>query len=189
MRTTPTAILVAILASPAPSAAQTPAAATVKQAGYARVALAHALASHPEIRKAVAAKNAEGESKPAIERKDREWNASPGLRRALTTGPCADRLREMTRDDALVVEAILMDEHGANVCLSRETSDYWQGDEAKWQKTFVEAHDPFVDEPAFDASTATYAVQLSVPVVEGSRRIGALTLTLRVRKDAVAPAR
>jgi hypothetical protein len=189
MRTTPTAILVAILASLVPAAAQTPAAATVKQAGYARVALAHAIASLAEVRQAVAAKNAERESQQAIERKDREWTASPGLRRALTTGPCADRLREMTRDDALVVEAILMDERGANVCLSRETSDYWQGDEPKWRKTCVEGHDPFVDEPAFDASTATYAVQISVPVVEGSRRIGALTLTLKVRKDAVAPGR
>ena len=78
-----------------------------------------------------------------------------------------------------------MDERGASVCLSRETSDYWQGDEAKWRKTFVEGRDPFVDEPALDASSATYAVQLSVPVTEGTRRIGAVTLTLKVRKDAV----
>jgi hypothetical protein len=88
-----------------------------------------------------------------------------------------------------VVEVILMDERGANVCLTRETSDYWQGDEAKWEKTFVEGQDPFLDEPAFDSSSATYAVQLSVPVAQGARRIGALTLSLKVRGDAVAPGR
>jgi hypothetical protein len=157
----------------------------VKQVAYARVALAHAIASDAVVRQAVAAKNAAGESPRAIEQKDREWSASPALRKALVTGACAERLRELTRADPLVVEVILMDERGANVCLSRETTDYWQGDEAKWRKTFVEGHDPFVDEPALDASSATYAVQLSVPVAEGSRRMGALTLTLKVSRDAI----
>ena len=46
-----------------------------------------------------------------------------------------------------------------------------------------------MDEPAFDASSATYAIQLSVPVLDGARRIGALTLTLKVRKDAAAAGR
>lgn len=110
--------------------------APVKQVAYARVALAHTIASHLEIRRAVAAKNAEGESMAAIERRDREWSSTPALRSRFTTGPCADRLRAMTRDDPLVVEVILMDERGANVCLSRETSDYWQGDEPRWQRTF-----------------------------------------------------
>ena len=189
MRIVYAAVLTAILASPALSPAQAPTPAAVKQVAHARVTLAHAIASHPEIRKAVAAKNAQDESQQAIERKDREWSASAGLRKAFTGSPCAERLREMTRADSLVVEAILTDEHGANVCLSRETTDYWQGDEAKWQKTFVEGHDPFVDEPAYDASSATYAIQLSVPVAEGARRIGALTLTLKVRKDVADPGR
>ena len=189
MRITRTAVLAMLLADPASSFAQAPAAAAVKQVAYARVALAHAVASDPEIWKAVDAKNAEGESQQAIERKDREWSASPGLRKALTGSPCAERLRAMTGTDSMVVEVILMDGHGANVCLSRETSDYWQGDEPKWQRTFLEGRDPFVDDPSLDASSATYAVQLSVPVMEGARRIGALTLTLKVRKDAVDPGR
>jgi hypothetical protein len=189
MRIIRTAVLATLLAGPASSFAQTPAAAAVKQVAYARVALAHAVASDPEIRKAVAAKNAEGESQPAIERKDREWNASPGLRKALTGSPCAERLRAMTAIDPVVVEVILMDEHGANVCLSRETSDYWQGDEPKWRRTFLEGRDPFVDDPALDASSGSYAVQLSVPVTEGARRIGVLALTLKVLKDGVGPGR
>jgi hypothetical protein len=163
--------------------------ALVKQVAYARVDLAHAIASQPEIRKAVATKNGEGESMATIERRDHEWSSTPALRSRFTMGPCADRLRAMTRDDSLVVEVILMDERGANVCVSRETTDYWQGDEAKWKKTFVEGQDPFVDEPALDESSGAYAVQLSVPVTEGARRIGALTLTLKVRKDTLAPGR
>jgi len=183
------AVVLVVLWIAASAHGQGAAMGAVKQAAYARVALARAIASDPGVRKAVADKNREGESAAAIERRDREWGSQPALRSRFTTGPCADRLRAMTGDDPLVVEVILTDQHGANVCLSRETSDYWQGDEDKWTRTFVDGQDPFVDEPAFDASSATYAVQLSVPVAEGSRRIGALTLTLKVRKDAVAPRR
>jgi hypothetical protein len=166
-------------------------AASVKQMAHARVRLAEQLAGDPEIRKAVVAKNAEGESQQTIAARDREWtqNLAAPRRKALTASRCAARLRELIAADPLVVEAILMDERGANVCVSRETSDYWQGDEDKWQKPFLEGRAAFVDEPALDASSATYAVQLSVPVSEGGRRIGALTLTLKVRKDATAPGR
>lgn len=179
-------LAVPLLAAAVPLLAQ--GAAAVKQMAHARLKLAEQVAADPEIRKAVAAKNAQGESQSTIEARDREWTAghAAALRKALTTSPCAARLRELAARDPLVVEAIVMDEHGANACLSRETSDYYQGDEDKWQKTFVEGKAAFVDEPAFDQSSATYAVQLSVPVAEGGKRIGALTLTLKVRKDAVA---
>jgi hypothetical protein len=166
-------------------------AASVKQMAHARVRLAEQVAADPELRKAVAAKNAEGESQQTIEVRDREWIQNPAAprRKALSGGRCAVRLREQIAIDPLVVEAILMDAHGANVCVSRETSDYWQGDEDKWKKPFLEGRAAFVDEPTFDASSTTYAVQLSVPVSDAGKRIGALTLTLKVRKDVTAPAR
>ncbi len=45
-----------------------------------------------------------------------------------------------------------------------------------------------MEEPAFDASTGKYAIQLSVPVAEGAKRIGAVTLTLKLnRQEAAAP--
>ena len=76
-----------------------------------------------------------------------------------------------------------MDAQGALVCATVETSDYWQGDEPKWQR--VQAKSPgFVDEPALDPSTGVYAVQLSVPVKDREAKVGALTLTLRLPKPA-----
>jgi len=169
---------------PPPLHAQTTAA--VKQMAHARVKLGEQMAADPQLRKAVADKNAEQETEAARQARDRDWtqNKASALRKALSTSPCAQRLRELIVPDPLVVEAILMDAHGANVCVSRETSDYWQGDEDKWRKPFVEGRAAFVDEPAFDQSSATYAVQLSVPVSESARPIGALTLTLKVRKEA-----
>ena len=179
------------LAALAPATLRAQAKVAVKQMALARVKLAEQVAADPELHKAVLAKNAEGESRQTIEVRDREWIRNPNapLRKALTGSPCAARLREKIAADPLVVEAILMDAQGANVCVSRETSDYWQGDEDKWQKPFVEGRAAFVDEPAFDASTATYAVQLSVPVLDGTKRVGALTLTLKIKKDATAPAK
>jgi hypothetical protein len=94
----------------------------------------------------------------------------------------------MVKDDPLVVEAFVMNDRGTLVCSMGETSDYWQGDEAKWQRTFVDGKDAFVEEPAFDASTGKYAIQLSVPVAEGAKRVGAVTLTLKLnRQEAAVP--
>ena len=188
MRAAATLVALAVLAPPTLHAE---AATAIKQMALARVKLAEQIAADGAIRKALAAKNATAESQQTVEARDREWSSNPAspLRKALTSNPCAVRLRELIASDALVVEAILMDERGANVCVSRETSDYWQGDEDKWKKPFLEGRAAFVDEPAFDASSATYAVQLSVLLSEGTRRIGALTLTLKIRKDAVAAGR
>lgn len=175
----------------APAALVAQGAAAVKQTAFARVTLAKQIAADATIRRAVAAKNAERESRQTIEARDLEWTANPAspMRKAHAGSDCARRLRELIAKDALVVEAILMDERGANVCVSRETSDYFQGDEDKWKKPFVEGRPAFVDEPAFDQSSGTYAVQLSVPVAEGGKRVGALCLTLKVKKDAVGAAR
>jgi hypothetical protein len=154
----------------------------VRQIAQARVPKARAIAADAELLQAVLAKNAQRETAEQIQVRDRQWISNPAdpLRRALTESPCAQRLRELVKDDPLVAEVILMDEHGANVCVSKVTSDYWQGDEAKWEKTFREGLDPFVDAPAFDASSGVFAVQLSVPVWKEGKRIGALTLTLKV---------
>jgi hypothetical protein len=180
------ALVIGLLAAPA-ARAQT--SSYVRETALARVARARAIAADPQLVKAVLAKNATHESMDDIHRKDKEWTDNPQyvLRKTLSTNACAQRLRDLTQDDRVIVEVILMDAQGANVCVSRETSDYWQGDEAKFQKTFGADKETFVDEPALDASTAAYAIQLSVIVNDGKAKIGALTLTLKVRKEDAGP--
>jgi hypothetical protein len=165
-----------------------PRSAQVKQAAYARVPKAHAIARDAQLVAFVTAKNARQESREEIRRKDAEWIAQPDhpLRRSLTQDECASRLRALTAADPVIVEALLMDGKGALVCATAAPSDYWQGDEPKWQRTFVEGRDPFVDELALDASTDEYAVQLSVPLLRDASRVGALTLTLRVPREFAA---
>lgn len=158
---------------------------SVHDAALARLPLARAIAADTEVLKALRAKNASGETLAMIQARDRSWatNAQRALRQQLVDGPCAERLRALAQPDPSVVEVILMDARGANVCLSRETSDYWQGDEAKFQRTFGVGNDVFVDEPALDASTGTYAVQLSLLIRVQGEKLGALTLSLKVRKQ------
>jgi hypothetical protein len=172
--------------------AEPTAAGRVKETAYARVARAQAIARDPVIHAAVVASNAVAETPDQIRRRDAVWIANPRdpLRQAIVKAPCSDKVRELVKEDALIVEAFVMNDRGTLVCSVSETSDYWQGDERKWQQTFVEGKDAFVEEPAFDVSTGKYGIQLSVPVTDGAKRIGAVTLTLKLnRQEAAAPKR
>ena len=175
------ALALAVLAAPPPTAGSR----LVKETAYARVALAQSLTRDPAVKDAVTAKNASGETLDEIQRKDTYWITHPRdpLRQAIVQAPCSKKLKDLVKGDAVIVEAFAMDKQGALVCSINETSDYWQGDEAKWQRTYQEGKDPFVDEPAFDASSGTYAIQVSVPMFgTPGQRIGALTLTLKLRR-------
>jgi hypothetical protein len=183
----PVIVLVAVAGQGDPTTA-----ARVKETAYARVAMAQTIARDAAIHAAVAASNAVAEPIEQIRRRDAYWTANPRdpLRQTIVQAPCSGKVREMVKDDGLVVEAFVMNDRGTLVCSVAETSDYWQGDEAKWQRTFVDGKDAFVEEPAFDASSGKYAIQVSVPIAEGGKRIGAVTLTLKLnRLDAAAPKR
>jgi sensor histidine kinase regulating citrate/malate metabolism len=74
-----------------------------------------------------------------------------------------------------------MDNQGANVCMTNRTSDYWQGDEAKWQKSFEGGKGAiFIDERKYDSSAKAVIVQISVPVMDGDKAIGAITVGIKV---------
>lgn len=79
--------------------------------------------------------------------------------------------------DGLYSEIFVMDNKGLNVGQSAKTSDYWQGDEPKFQETFGKAvDDVHVGEVEFDESTQTYQTQLSVRITDGGTPIGAVTI-------------
>lgn len=83
----------------------------------------------------------------------------------------------------LVTEVFVMDNKGLNVAVSDVTSDYMQGDEAKWQKTYPQgAGQIFVDEVEFDDSSDTFQVQMSATVVDpaSGQAIGAVTFGINV---------
>ena len=67
---------------------------------------------------------------------------------------------------------------------SAATSDYWQGDEAKWQQTYAAEDGALhISEVEFDDSTGFYQTQASMPIVDPAtgEKIGAITFGINVQ--------
>ncbi len=79
--------------------------------------------------------------------------------------------------EGLYGEVFVMDSHGLNVGQSAKTSDYWQGDEAKFTESYGKGLGGIhVGEVEFDESSQTYLVQMSFTISEGEQPIGAITI-------------
>lgn len=79
----------------------------------------------------------------------------------------------------LYTEIFVMDKFGLNVGQSSVTSDYWQGDEGKFQKTYDVGPDAvFIDEAEFHDETKTWRTQVNLTVVDPATKesIGAVTI-------------
>lgn len=120
---------------------------------------------------------------------DTKWRAEVGTATTPTiepvmSSPLADMLRGF-RDESegLFTEIFVMDQVGLNVAASDVTSDFWQGDEAKWQETYVVGADAVhISDVEFDESTQTYQSQVSVSIVDPATNqpIGAATFGVNV---------
>ncbi|MEM7043959.1 MAG: hypothetical protein AAF543_14205 [Pseudomonadota bacterium] len=85
----------------------------------------------------------------------------------------------------LITEVFVMDNRGLNVAASDATSDYMQGDEAKWKNTYARgAGQVFVDEVEFDDSSDTFQSQVSATIVDpaSGKAIGAVTFGINVEE-------
>ena len=146
-----------------------------------------AYGTDPVIVAAVRAQNAEGKSLDEIKQMDQKWIDTPGIAdymEALMTSACGKRLRDIQNSAEYFAEIFVMDNQGANVAMTDKTSDYWQGDEAKFKKSFAGGQGAvFVDEVEFDESAQAYLVQVSVPVMDDGKAIGAITFGIDV--DAI----
>ena len=133
---------------------------------------------------AVKAQNGKGMTLDDIQSMDAKWRDTPGVAdfmKPLMASECGKHLVQIMDDNPAIVEIFVMDNQGANVCMTNKTSDYWQGDEDKFQKSFAGgAGAVFVDEVEFDDSAQAYLVQVSVPVKDGDTVIGAMTLGVDV---------
>jgi hypothetical protein len=135
---------------------------------------------------AVKSENAKGKTLDQIKAMDEKWKATPGIvdyMQALMSSDCGQYLRKILNSQPYYAEIFVMDNQGANVAMTDKTSDYWQGDEAKFKKSFNNGMGAlFVDEVEFDDSTQAYLCQVSVPVKDGDKVIGAITIGVDVEK-------
>ena len=145
-----------------------------------------AYGSDPIIVAAVKAENDKGKTLDQIKAQDAKWQASAGIAdymKAIMESDCGKYLRKIQESAPYYSEIFATDNQGANVAMTDKTSDYWQGDEAKFTKSFAGgAGAVFVDEVKFDDSSQAYLVQVSVPVKDGGTAIGTITFGINVDK-------
>ncbi len=135
----------------------------------------------PVIIDAIIAQNEQtsGLSEGDIKALDDKWRAGDTeLIEKTLSNPASEYLQGIVANsEGLYSELFIMDAKGLNVSQSAKTSDYWQGDEAKWQKTYLVGPNAIdIGEVEFDESSQTYQIQLSIPVVKDGTVIGAATI-------------
>lgn len=160
-------------------------AGTVQKLLADEAARLQAWGSDPAIVAAVKAQNAKRVTLAQVKSLDEQWAAGKAetLVKQVTTGTCADHLRKLVAGNAGYGETFLMDDQGALVCATAKTTDYWQGDEAKWQRAYSDGKgEVFIDRPKFDDSSSQRLAQISVPVLDNGAAIGAITIGISVDK-------
>lgn len=144
----------------------------------------------PTIIAAIKTQNAAfaGLTKADILKYDQEWRSEA----AHGGGPLIEELlarrlshflkSKQNESEGVISEIFLMDNHGLNVAQSVQTTDYWQGDENKFLRTYsVDNRNWFVDHPERDESNTLMDVQASVTIRDASgARIGAIAVTIRL---------
>ncbi|EHK55083.1 hypothetical protein [Allomesorhizobium alhagi] len=89
------------------------------------------------------------------------------------------KLQEGAQPAGAVTEVFVMDGWGWNVAQTGGTSDFYQGDEGKWQKTFALNDIEILD--IVEEDGIRYA-QISLPIKDGDKNIGAVTVGVDVDK-------
>ena len=136
---------------------------------------------------AINAQNAQtaGYDQARIDQLDTQWRAEVGMADTPTITPVmesalSDVLRERVEAaGGRITEVFVMDAQGLNVAASDVTSDYWQGDEAKFTETYGRGPGAsHLGEVEFDESTQTYQGQISLTIIDPSsgQAIGAVTV-------------
>ncbi|MBB3964118.1 hypothetical protein [Rhizobium metallidurans] len=94
------------------------------------------------------------------------------------------RYLKSKQDDSqgTIVEIFVTDRNGLNVAQSIPTTDYWQGDENKFLKTFARNSDEvFIDRASRDDATQLLQTQASFTIRdESGEAIGSATVTIAI---------
>ena len=131
------------------------------------------IASEDEIISSVKKQNAEKLDKKIILERDLEWKSTlkeTKTKKMLKIKKASRFLKYVTtnKHSDLLSEAFLTDNQGANVAAFPLTSDYWQGDEAKWQKAMNSGKCQIViGDVNYDDSADSKIIQISIPVYDG----------------------
>ncbi len=143
------------------------------------------LCNNPAFVAAVQAQNARHLTLDEIKKTDQAWaDAEEELpvQKELTHNACADEIRSVSSAKPAICETFVMDNQGANVGQNELTSDYWQGDEPKWQNSYKGGRGGVdIAKNKLDKSSNRTMQQISLPVIdENGQVIGAVTYGIAV---------
>ncbi len=143
--------------------------------------------NNPVVISAIKAQNAKnaGLTQAQIDKLDKQWRAEtksgdkPLIGSVMSNALSAYLKKVKVDGKGLYTEIFVTDDKGLNVGQSDVTSDYWQGDEAKWQKTYPAGPGAvFIDKVEKDESTQRFQSQVSVAISDPDTKkaIGAITV-------------
>ncbi len=148
------------------------------------------IAQNAELVSAIEAQNAETADydQAKIDELDKQWRAEvdasnkPLIDAVLGNAASAYLTKVQDESQGMFTEIFATDDKGLNVGQSSVTSDYWQGDEGKWQNTYLVGPDAVdIGDVEQDESTQTFQSQVSIPVVGADGKpIGAITFGVNV---------
>ena len=139
----------------------------------------------PEVVSAIQAQNAANANltEAGIDALDRQWRAeAKTFGGTLVNGTLSNAASAFLRgfkaaSGGVIAEIFIMDNKGLNVAQTDPTSDYMQGDEDKWLKTYgVGVWRTFTDVPEEGA------VQVSMTISDNEKAIGAMTVGINIAK-------
>lgn len=138
----------------------------------------------PVIVAAAKAQNEKGMTMEEIKALDEQWMATPGIAdfmKPVLENECAQHLLTLQESAPYFAEIFVTDNQGALVAATNKTSDYWQGDEAKFTECYKDGKgELYFGDVEFDESTQSYLVQVSVPVKEEDKAIGVIVVGIDV---------
>ena len=112
---------------------------------------------------------------------ERESDDKPLIAATLSNPLSVYLTRLQGKSLGLYAEIFVMDQNGLNVGQSSITGDFWQGDEAKFQKTFDVSGDAlFIDEPEWDDENKIWRGQVSFTITDNGESIGAVTMEVNL---------
>ena len=146
----------------------------------------------PMVIAAIKAQNAStsGVDQATIDEMDQTWRAQvesddrPMIEAVLANPVSQHLMLEVAQSQGRITEVFVMDARGLNVGQSAMTSDYWQGDEAKFTETYAKGDGAVhMGEIELDESTSTYQGQVSLSITdpETGTVIGAVTFGLNAQ--------
>lgn len=145
-----------------------------------------AIAKQPAVQMSIQAHSQEKIDIQSMIEIDRQWQANPNLPNKMLDPSVQQLFNEyIQQPHAMFVELILMAKQGQTLAGAPITSDYWQGDEAKFLEV-LKRENIFVSSLDWDESSRSISAQISIPVWVNGKIQGVLTGAVEANLEALS---